>query len=1376
MNLKLVLILLGLLRMTLTVILPDKARSKLPTFNVVATTWSLCQVVIRSWYQFHLNTHRAIVANLAKTWNFYKIILCYLAGIFDDFCIAFGFAVRLFAYPYESYGKGNRSASHLSESTRSLNYRKAIRGALFFKIELFIASACFAPWALGCFRDVSGNQMHNLFLTANLFLIYVSCFELGLFALGQHTFVDRCMFVYKHCFTNYRAMYEIDTRTFLDYLGYSFLPMIIMAAAVFYSKLYSEWAHFGLAIPIQQGMVALQMSTSTIPILGMGNSWGQILVLLVNVPIPTLAYMIFMPYCNRCWTAVCNSLFSIVFSIIWNTVGRMDRRMAQLLCVPYRMLCLAFHSIPGIFVMKLLYDIFSAEIAPKGADPALNCLIALAQFLVFAGIAWLNKRTTMTMLTLITTAAKIAVNMIIIVTFTVGFVLFAFVGFINPLWNGPVAIAADFVFNILTAVRDYFDQRYEHVESVYRRTHRFKNADQTKDLGAMSRFTKFLQCRFFGCGRVCDKDTVLLSGDLYKLANDLHAASVKLFTGVKAYTVLMHTAWWGENTPLSTVEQDILVTGGKHKLFASKLIFFQKERSYGYIAGSLDTMLAFLRAFFYASSIPVLQLLQQAKSCWASLTMPDMPQAISRGVCRALCRISILHKTICNIYGVFAFAFGLPAANFSKAIPFGCRVSELRNIIPVSYSIWDLEDSAGSIADAKAHYFANSSAWAWIPSVFMFRLHARPASAPGQYEPADMPPTRADPTEDYHMLVTPESHRKNIENIRKVIGQGGYTYSGKPTDFTTWIQKFNMLIETEEIRDIVGGAWKQPSTNAHLVSRPVAGVGMVHQVPNPNDDPAITEGNEQVRSAARQVELWRQMHKDYTTTIIMCIDNTTEPGKQAIQAIVRGFEDDKTEETEYIAGRAAQPARGRAAGIPATVESGHCAPYAARALKRLELFGATTNSFTTEHHRAALKSAMQFRPGKQSVTAWQTSVTQKFTELRKHDESMMTDDDLTRDLVLSIYSTQHKDAILRGIHGDADLLSQFRMFQESAMTKAKNSRDPTHADFGKYTSQNFWTEMHELAARNNFENTPVQNPNKRTRFSDDGGGGGGSSDGKTIQNATPVANGKGKAQLYFSDGSTKVVERNSLPEDQQKQVKAFFSSNGKGPAKPKTGGKGGGRGRGSGKQKATPHKQAKDTIPDGMCKNCWRAGKHGVAWSKEHQDECPYSKRNLAAKASGGGGSSSGGGASASEKYAEAYSSFAEHTNKAANALAAIHKADQVRQQAAAMANILGLPGAPAAAQQGGAQAWPGLANMQPPPGIQPFQQPGPPGGLNPFGMMMQVSLLATLGIPDFENYMCKGVTADKYKNAVNFLQNAQAPPNRQKYNFLLVDSGANRH
>ena len=59
---------------------------------------------------------------------------------------------------------------------------------------------------------------------------------------------------------------------------------------------------------------------------------------------------------------------------------------------------------------------------------------------------------------------------------------------------------------------------------------------------------------------------------------------------------------------------------------------------------------------------------------------------------------------------------------------------------------------------------------------------------------------------------------------------------------------------------------------------------------------------------------------------------------------------------------------------------------------------------------------------------------------------------------------------------------------------------------------------------------------------------------------------------------------------------------------------------------------------------------------------------------------------------------------------------------------------------------------------------------------MMRVPSIASLSMPEFDTVKCKNLTADQYREAVNFLQKAQPPANRGKVQFLLVDSGANHH
>jgi hypothetical protein len=232
------------------------------------------------------------------------------------------------------------------------------------------------------------------------------------------------------------------------------------------------------------------------------------------------------------------------------------------------------------------------------------------------------------------------------------------------------------------------------------------------------------------------------------------------------------------------------------------------------------------------------------------------------------------------------------------------------------------------------------------------------------------------------MFVTPDSHQKHIANVTKQITGGGYSYSGFAKDFDNWMTNFGMLIQSTEVKQIVGGEWKQPSTQHGLVMRPVAGPGSVSLVSNPNADPDIDDGNAALLSCKQQVELWRTIHRDYVNLILLCIDIHTEQGKQARDAVVKGFLNDQSEETVYVAGVAGVAGRGGRAAVP---EQGFCAPYASRALKRLQLFGATTNTFTIDQHKTDLMKTIRFRPAKQSVNAWQQIVMNKFTELRKHD-------------------------------------------------------------------------------------------------------------------------------------------------------------------------------------------------------------------------------------------------------------------------------------------------------------------------------------------------------------------------------------------------------
>ena len=55
---------------------------------------------------------------------------------------------------------------------------------------------------------------------------------------------------------------------------------------------------------------------------------------------------------------------------------------------------------------------------------------------------------------------------------------------------------------------------------------------------------------------------------------------------------------------------------------------------------------------------------------------------------------------------------------------------------------------------------------------------------------------------------------KYFENVKKLVST--CKYSGHAKDFNTWMQNFEVLIQSDEVREIVGGTWEQP-TRDHLL-------------------------------------------------------------------------------------------------------------------------------------------------------------------------------------------------------------------------------------------------------------------------------------------------------------------------------------------------------------------------------------------------------------------------------------------------------------------------------------------------------------------------------------------------------------------------------
>jgi hypothetical protein len=133
--------------------------------------------------------------------------------------------------------------------------------------------------------------------------------------------------------------------------------------------------------------------------------------------------------------------------------------------------------------------------------------------------------------------------------------------------------------------------------------------------------------------------------------------------------------------------------------------------------------------------------------------------------------------------------------------------------------------------------------------------------------------------------------------------------------------------------------------------------------------------------------------------------------------------------------------------------------------------------------------------------------------------------------------------------------------------------------------------MHELAAANNFENTPLPQPKKVGNGK--GTMGAGKQPTKPITAASPVPDAKGHAQLYFSDGTSEKVKRSDLSQQQQQQVTEFFKDVQLQVNLSKTTGKRGKGGKG-GAGRDTPTKRVKFEVPEGQCRNCWRAGKRRV--------------------------------------------------------------------------------------------------------------------------------------------------------------------------------------